>query len=125
MHLVGFPMANRLWMTSQTKSGSESCMMTTRTRNETYPGMVEVLQKGAWLACGIPEAADGYHEAKHRRLQMQNHAWDHLGILPEELKEVSGEREVWVSPLSLIPLRPGPDEWKMTSMSTFFLKGNK
>ena len=29
-------------------------------------------------------------------------AWERLGILPEVLEEVSGEREVWVS------LRPGP-----------------
>ncbi|KAK5617009.1 hypothetical protein CRENBAI_016487, partial [Crenichthys baileyi] len=27
---------------------------------------------------------------------------------PEELEDVSGERDVWVSLLSLVPLRPGP-----------------
>ena len=35
--------------------------------------------------------------------------WEHLGILPEELEEMSGEREVWVS---LLPPRPAPDKWK-------------
>ena len=35
-------------------------------------------------------------------------AWERLGILPEELEEVSGKREVWVSLLRQLPLRPGP-----------------
>ena len=35
--------------------------------------------------------------------------WERLGILPEELEEVSGEREVWVSLLRQLPLRPGPN----------------
>ncbi|GAA6078097.1 uncharacterized protein LOC111191400, partial [Tachysurus ichikawai] len=35
-------------------------------------------------------------------------AWERLGIPPEELEEVSGEKEVWVSLLSLLPPRPGP-----------------
>ena len=34
-------------------------------------------------------------------------AWECLGVLPEELEEVSGEREVWVSLLRLLPPRPG------------------
>ena len=32
----------------------------------------------------------------------------HLGILPEELEEESRKREVWVSLLRKLPLRPGP-----------------
>ena len=35
-------------------------------------------------------------------------AWKHLGILPEEQEEVSGEREVWVSLLRQLTPRPGP-----------------
>ena len=35
-------------------------------------------------------------------------AWERLGILPEELEEVSGVREVWVSLLRQLPPRPGP-----------------
>ncbi|GAA6106566.1 receptor-type tyrosine-protein phosphatase F-like, partial [Tachysurus ichikawai] len=35
-------------------------------------------------------------------------AWERLGIPPEELEEVSGEREVWASLLRLLPPRPGP-----------------
>ena len=31
-----------------------------------------------------------------------------LGVLPGELEEVAGEREVWVSLLRLLPPRPGP-----------------
>ena len=30
-------------------------------------------------------------------------AWEHLGILPEELEEVSGERAVWASLLRQLP----------------------
>lgn len=35
-------------------------------------------------------------------------AWERLGIPPEELEEVSREREVWASLLRLLPPRPGP-----------------
>ncbi|XP_055362025.1 uncharacterized protein LOC129603656 [Betta splendens] len=35
-------------------------------------------------------------------------AWERLGVPPEELEEVSGEREVWNSLLRLLPPRPGP-----------------
>ncbi|KAK3544083.1 hypothetical protein QTP86_001214 [Hemibagrus guttatus] len=34
-------------------------------------------------------------------------AWERLGVPPEELEEVSGEREVWASLFRLLPLRPG------------------
>ncbi len=35
-------------------------------------------------------------------------AWERLGVPPEELEEVSREREVWESLLRLLPPRPGP-----------------
>ena len=35
-------------------------------------------------------------------------AWERLGIPPEELVEVAGERTVWASLLRLLPPRPGP-----------------
>ncbi len=35
-------------------------------------------------------------------------AWKRLGVPPEELEEVSREREVWASLLRLLPPRPGP-----------------
>ncbi|KAK3540973.1 hypothetical protein QTP86_007687 [Hemibagrus guttatus] len=35
-------------------------------------------------------------------------AWERLGVPPEELEEVSGEREVWASLLRLLHPRPGP-----------------
>uniref|UniRef100_A0A3B3CJV2 Reverse transcriptase domain-containing protein n=1 Tax=Oryzias melastigma TaxID=30732 RepID=A0A3B3CJV2_ORYME len=35
-------------------------------------------------------------------------AWERLGVPPEELEEVAGEREVWASLLRLLPPRPGP-----------------
>ncbi|XP_062296309.1 uncharacterized protein LOC134000829 [Scomber scombrus] len=35
-------------------------------------------------------------------------AWERLGIPREELDEVAGEREVWVSLLRLLPPRPDP-----------------
>ncbi|TWW64247.1 hypothetical protein D4764_03G0012550 [Takifugu flavidus] len=34
-------------------------------------------------------------------------AWERLGVLPEELMEVAGERAVWASLLKLLPPRPG------------------
>ncbi|KAK3532990.1 hypothetical protein QTP70_006197 [Hemibagrus guttatus] len=34
-------------------------------------------------------------------------AWERLGVPPEELEKVSGEREVWASLLRLLPPRPG------------------
>ena len=35
-------------------------------------------------------------------------AWERLGVPPEELEEVAGDRDVWVSLLKLLPLRPDP-----------------
>ncbi|TWW66773.1 hypothetical protein D4764_20G0008050 [Takifugu flavidus] len=34
-------------------------------------------------------------------------AWERLGVPPEELMEVAGERAVWASLLKLLPPRPG------------------
>lgn len=33
-------------------------------------------------------------------------AWEGLGVLPDELDEVTGPREVWVPLLRLLPPRP-------------------
>lgn len=49
-------------------------------------------------------------------------AWGCVGILPEVLDEVSGEREAWVSLLRLLPPRPVPDKrgmmvWDETAAS--------
>uniref|UniRef100_A0A8C9VV72 ribonuclease H n=1 Tax=Scleropages formosus TaxID=113540 RepID=A0A8C9VV72_SCLFO len=35
-------------------------------------------------------------------------AWERLGVPPEELEEVCGEKEVWGALLRLLPPRPGP-----------------
>ncbi|TWW64119.1 R2DM Retrovirus-related Pol polyprotein from type II retrotransposable element [Takifugu flavidus] len=37
-------------------------------------------------------------------------AWERLGIPPDELEEVAGEREVWASLLRLLPRDPTPDK---------------
>ncbi|MEQ2288513.1 hypothetical protein AMECASPLE_023364 [Ameca splendens] len=37
-------------------------------------------------------------------------AWERLGLPLEELEEVSGERDVWVSLLSLLPPQPAEDD---------------
>ncbi|TWW73533.1 hypothetical protein D4764_15G0009270 [Takifugu flavidus] len=34
-------------------------------------------------------------------------AWERLGVPPEELMEVAGERAVWASLLKILPLQPG------------------
>ncbi|TWW81813.1 hypothetical protein D4764_01G0016280 [Takifugu flavidus] len=36
--------------------------------------------------------------------------WERLGIPPDELEEVAGEREVWASLLRLLPRRPDPED---------------
>ncbi|KAK3539665.1 hypothetical protein QTP70_011111 [Hemibagrus guttatus] len=43
----------------------------------------------------------------HWRDYVSRLAWERLGVPPEELAEVSGEREVWASLLRLLPPRPG------------------
>ncbi|KAK3534690.1 hypothetical protein QTP86_020345 [Hemibagrus guttatus] len=43
----------------------------------------------------------------HWRDYVSRLTWECLGIPPEELEEVSGEREVWASLLRLLPPRPG------------------
>ncbi|MED6241891.1 hypothetical protein ATANTOWER_029426 [Ataeniobius toweri] len=55
-----------------------------------------------------------------------------LGSPPEELEEVSGERDVWASLLSLLPRRPGQDkaeddayEYKKTKKSQVVPKVKK
>lgn len=42
-------------------------------------------------------------------------AWENLGILPEELVKVAGERTVWAS---LLKLLPDPDTWRKTNKCT-------
>ncbi|KAL3996575.1 transmembrane protein adipocyte-associated 1 [Sarotherodon galilaeus] len=37
-------------------------------------------------------------------------AWERLGVPPDKLEEVAGEREVWASLLGLVPPRHGPGE---------------
>ncbi len=37
-------------------------------------------------------------------------AWEYLGIPPEELENIAGERDVWNTLLSLLPPQPGPEE---------------
>ena len=37
-------------------------------------------------------------------------AWERLGIPPEELDEVAGEREAWAPLLELLPPRPDPSD---------------
>ena len=54
----------------------------------------------------------GCHLAGGERAWLCHSAWEHLGILPEELEEVSGVREVWESLLRQLPPRPGPDKQK-------------
>ncbi|KAK3519557.1 hypothetical protein QTP86_003108 [Hemibagrus guttatus] len=50
-------------------------------------------------------------------------AWERLGVPPEELEEVSGEREVWASLLRLLPRRPGSGSSSSSSFG-FSLQGS-
>ena len=38
--------------------------------------------------------------------------WERLGVPPEELEEVAGDRDVWVSLLKLLPPRP-LEKWQI------------
>ncbi|TWW54384.1 hypothetical protein D4764_0180610 [Takifugu flavidus] len=44
----------------------------------------------------------------HWRDYVSRLVWERLGIPPDELEEVAGEREVWASLLRLLPPRPDP-----------------
>ncbi|TWW61054.1 hypothetical protein D4764_05G0011440 [Takifugu flavidus] len=44
----------------------------------------------------------------HWRDYVSRLAWERLGIPPDELEDVAGEREVWASLLRLLPPRPNP-----------------
>uniref|UniRef100_A0A8C4TFR3 G-protein coupled receptors family 1 profile domain-containing protein n=1 Tax=Erpetoichthys calabaricus TaxID=27687 RepID=A0A8C4TFR3_ERPCA len=49
-------------------------------------------------------------------------AWERLGILPEEIEEVAGEREVWASLLKLLPPTENVgDSWKFLEALQGFL----
>ncbi|KAK3529274.1 hypothetical protein QTP70_024827, partial [Hemibagrus guttatus] len=47
------------------------------------------------------------HRGRPWRDYVSRLAWERLGVPPDELEEVSGEREVWASLLRLLPPRPG------------------
>ncbi|TWW73458.1 hypothetical protein D4764_15G0008520 [Takifugu flavidus] len=46
----------------------------------------------------------------HWRDYVSRLAWERLGIPPDEMEEVAGEREVWASLLRLLPRDPTPDK---------------
>ncbi|TWW59736.1 Catenin delta-1 [Takifugu flavidus] len=49
-------------------------------------------------------------------------AWERLGIPPDELGEVAGEREVWASLLRLLPPRPDPDKGLFSTSSSVLIR---
>ncbi|KAK3528214.1 hypothetical protein QTP86_026677, partial [Hemibagrus guttatus] len=57
-------------------------------------------------ACPIGKRPRGRPRTRWRNY-VSRLAWERLGVPPEELEEVSGEREVWASLLRLLPPRPG------------------
>lgn len=61
-----------------------------------------------WVCCSEKPRYQNPGWTMHLSLIMNHElwvmsTWDHLGILPEKLKEESGEREFWVSLLKLLP----------------------
>lgn len=55
---------------------------------------------------GVPACPSGKRpQGKHRDYIFQQ-AWKHLWIPQDELEELAREKDIWVSLLSLLPLRP-------------------
>ncbi|KAK3529276.1 hypothetical protein QTP70_024824 [Hemibagrus guttatus] len=57
-------------------------------------------------ACPTRKRPRGRPRTRWRDWPVSRLAWEHLGVPPEELEDVSGEREVWASLLRLLPPRP-------------------
>ncbi len=57
---------------------------------------------------GVPACPSGKRPWGRPRDYISRLAWKHLGIPQDELEEVAREKDVWVSLLSLLPLRPSP-----------------
>ncbi|KAK3518725.1 hypothetical protein QTP70_008916 [Hemibagrus guttatus] len=64
------------------------------------------LPGGVFQACPTGKRPRGRPRTRWRDY-VSRLAWERLGVPPEELEEVSGEREVWASLLRLLPPRPG------------------
>ncbi len=57
---------------------------------------------------GVPACPSGKRPRGRSRDYISQLVWKHLGIPQDELEEVAREKDVWVSLLSLLPLRPSP-----------------
>uniref|UniRef100_A0A8C6L319 Reverse transcriptase domain-containing protein n=1 Tax=Nothobranchius furzeri TaxID=105023 RepID=A0A8C6L319_NOTFU len=58
-------------------------------------------------ACSAGRRPPGQPRTRWRGY-ISNLVWERLGVLPEELVEVAGERTVWSSLVGMLPPRPGP-----------------
>jgi len=56
----------------------------------------------------VPLGGDPGEDPGHVGETMSWLVWEHLGVPPEELEEVAGDRDDWVSLLKLLPPRPDP-----------------
>ncbi|KAK3550607.1 hypothetical protein QTP70_000697 [Hemibagrus guttatus] len=72
----------------------------------TYGHELWVMTERVFRACPTRKRPQGRPRTRWRDY-VSRLAWERLGVSPEELEEVSGEREVWASLLRLLPPRPG------------------
>ncbi|TWW77601.1 hypothetical protein D4764_12G0009910 [Takifugu flavidus] len=95
--------------------GHELWVMTERTRSRVQAAKMSFLCRVAGLslrdrvfrACPFGRRPPGGPRTRWRDYGSRL-AWERLGIPPDELEEVTGEREVWASLLRLLPPRPDP-----------------
>ncbi|KAL3973669.1 phosphorylated adapter RNA export protein [Sarotherodon galilaeus] len=95
--------------------GHELWVVTERTRSRIQAAEMGFLRKVAGLslrdrvfrACPTGRRPRGRPRTRWRDY-MSRLAWECLGVPPDKLEEVAGEREVWASLLGLLPPRPGP-----------------
>ncbi|TWW54923.1 hypothetical protein D4764_0190400 [Takifugu flavidus] len=109
--------------------GHELWVMTERTRSRVQAAEMSFLRRVAGLSLrdrvrssaireelGVESRCSSARPPGRPRTRWRDYvsrlAWERLGIPPDELEEVAGEREVWASLLRLLPPRPDPDKRK-------------
>ena len=88
--------------------GHELWVMTERIRSRIQAAVMSFLCHPGGARSRAAATPHREEPTEVARASVSDAPWECLGILPEELEEVSVEREVWVSLLKQLPPRPGP-----------------
>lgn len=107
MPLLECPKASRSYLTGQTKSGSES------PDEEEYNKAVYIERTGV---TGAPPLSQAWGWGSQASAWWPGlHPWDPVGRVAAQIGQLptaGDEGEVWVSLLTLLPLRPSHGKWK-------------